>query len=416
MTASIRVKNLSLEVPLFLQSERTAKSWVKTLLGAATARPVRQFVTLLDNVSFSVDEGDRVALIGRNGAGKSTLLRVLTGAFLPTRGSVVLEGSKQALLNIKLGFNSQATVMENIYLRGTAMGLDSRQLRELVHPILEFAELQDMAQRRLHTLSSGQRMRLGFAIATSVEQDIILMDEWLGAGDAVFLKRARQRMNDRVQGSKIVVLASHNDNLVRRICNKGLVLSGGRVEYFGDVGTALDLYKESVRVARSKDLEAAGEAPLKPVRKKAKAAKPATVAGASAEAKPRSKLEAKVRARLIARFKARLDDKVAAKLEVMAKAQPESVPVAGSEARAELAAKVRTRLIARFKAQLDDKVKARIEAMAEAYAKSVSEAKSAGKPKAKPKPVTKPGAKPDKVPPQAKAQAAPDAVAGRADG
>ena len=251
MSAYIRAEKLTLDVPLFVQSEREAKSWAKTLLGAATARPQRNFLTILDQVSFSADEGDRIALIGRNGAGKSTLLRVLTGAFAPTRGRLAIQGSRQALLNISLGFNAQATVMENVYLRGTAMNIHGRQLRALVEPILAFAGLQELAQRRLYTLSSGQKMRLGFSIATSVEQDIILMDEWLGAGDAEFLQKAKTRMNDRVHGSKIVVLASHNDALLKRICNKGLFLDKGRVEYFGPVDAALDAYKASVRAAKA---------------------------------------------------------------------------------------------------------------------------------------------------------------------
>ena len=251
MSAHIRVEDITLDVPLFVQSEREAKSWTKTLLGAATARPKRNFLRILDGVSFDAEEGDRIALIGRNGAGKSTLLRVLTGAFAPTQGKVSVQGSRQALLNISLGFNSQATVMENVYLRGTAMNIHGRELRELVEPILDFAGLREVSQRRLYTLSSGQKMRLGFAIATSVEQDIILMDEWLGAGDAEFLHKAKTRMNDRVHGSKIVVLASHNDALLKRICNKGLVLEKGKVEFYGPVDAALDLYKSSVRAAKA---------------------------------------------------------------------------------------------------------------------------------------------------------------------
>ncbi len=250
MGIHVRVKNVSLEVPLFVQSERSAKSWLKTLMGAATARPQRQFLRILDNVSFSAEEGDRIALIGPNGAGKSTLLRVLTGAFLPTRGVVDIEGTRQALLNISLGFNNQATVMENVYLRGTAMSIHTKELRKLVAPILEFAGLGEVAQRRLHTLSSGQKMRLGFAIATSIEQDIMLMDEWLGAGDAAFMEQAKDRMNDRVRGSKIVVLASHNNALLKRICNKGLVLEKGRVEYSGPIDSALEVYKRNVQAAK----------------------------------------------------------------------------------------------------------------------------------------------------------------------
>jgi len=244
MSVHIRARNISLEVPLYLQSDRSAKSWVKTLLGAATARPKRSFLQVLNNVSFEVEEGDRLALIGRNGAGKSTLLRVLTGAFAPTRGELDIQGTQQALLNISLGFNPQATVMENIYLRGTAMGIRTHDLRQLVEPILEFSELTELAQRRLHTLSSGQKMRLGFAISTSVDQDIILLDEWLGAGDSRFRARAKERMNNQVKGSKIVVLASHDDTLLKTVCNKGLLLHKGNVVFFGAIGEALKQYKK----------------------------------------------------------------------------------------------------------------------------------------------------------------------------
>ncbi len=250
MSASIQVKHLCLDVPNFVQRDREAKTWLQTLLGAATARPQRKFRRLLDDITFTVEEGDRVALIGRNGAGKSTLLRVLTGAFVPTEGELKVTGTRQALLNIKLGFKNHATLVENIYLRGTAMGISSKKLRDLVPAVLDFAGLKDKAQDRLYTLSSGQRMRLGFAIATAVSQDIILMDEWLGAGDAAFLERARERMNDRVEGSKIVILASHNAKLVKRICNKGLVLNGGRVQFYGDVDEALDVYKTQVKASK----------------------------------------------------------------------------------------------------------------------------------------------------------------------
>lgn len=270
MSASIQVKHLCLDVPNFVQRDREAKTWLQTLLGAATARPQRQFRRLLDDINFTVEEGDRVALIGRNGAGKSTLLRVLTGAFVPTQGELKVVGTRQALLNIKLGFKNHATLVENIYLRGTAMGISSKKLRDLVPAVLDFAGLKEKAQDRLYTLSSGQRMRLGFAIATAVSQDIILMDEWLGAGDAAFLERARERMNDRVEGAKIVILASHNAKLVKRICNKGLVLSGGRVQFYGDVDEALDLYKTQVKDGKKakKDGAAAKKPKNKPAAKK----------------------------------------------------------------------------------------------------------------------------------------------------
>ena len=242
---NIKVEGLSLEVPYFDQGGNAReKSWLSTLLGAVTAPPMRRFATLLEDVSFEIKEGGRMALIGRNGAGKTTLLRVLSGAFSPTKGRVDVQGSRQALLNLGLGFNNEATIAENIFLRATAMGISPSVVRGMVGSILDFSELDDFAGRRLSTLSSGQRMRLGFAISTSVQNDIMLMDEWFGAGDAAFIEKARRRMNDRVEGSKIVVLASHNFQMLREICSTGLVLSHGRLIYNGPIKDAIATYKE----------------------------------------------------------------------------------------------------------------------------------------------------------------------------
>lgn len=242
--ASIVAKNLSLVVPYYAQPEEApSSSWLATLFGAATSVPKRRFATLLDDVSFKVSEGERVALIGRNGAGKSTLLRTLAGAFQPTGGKVKVTGTRQALLSVGLGFNSEATVQENIYLRASAMSIPSAEIRDMVEPVLEFSGLKEIANRRLLTLSSGQRMRLGFAISTMIQHDIMLLDEWLGTGDAQFVRRARERMMDRVGGSKIVVIASHKDSLLKSLCTRGILLDSGRVVFDGDIPDALAEYR-----------------------------------------------------------------------------------------------------------------------------------------------------------------------------
>jgi lipopolysaccharide transport system ATP-binding protein len=239
----VKVDDLTLKVPLFVQSDRPVRSWGALLLNALFDPPKREFRTLLDGVSFEVAEGERVAILGRNGAGKSTLLRCLNGVYQPTRGSVAVAGTCQALLNTSLGFNGEATVKENVFLRANAMQLDSRRFGDLLGPILEFAGLSEKANHRLKTLSAGQKMRLGFAISTELQHDIMLLDEWIGAGDSEFLKRAKQRMLERMGGSKIVMLASHNFSLLKDVCNKGMVLEGGRIVYFGPLVEAFKAYQ-----------------------------------------------------------------------------------------------------------------------------------------------------------------------------
>lgn len=251
MEARIRVDNLCLDVPAFLQRDRESSGWGGLFFGAAFDPPKRRLLRLLDDLNFEVGEGDRLAILGRNGAGKSTLLRVLNRVYQPSRGSVTVNGSCQALLNMSLGFNGEATVRENIYLRGIAMGLKAAFLRDQVGPILEFSGLQEKVNHRLRTLSSGQKMRLGFAISTSVQHDIILMDEWVGAGDADFMRKAKERMQSRVGGSKIVVLASHSVGLLRDICNKGIVLEGGKLAYAGDITSSLKHYHDLLAQLRA---------------------------------------------------------------------------------------------------------------------------------------------------------------------
>lgn len=243
MTAKIQARRLSLRIPNYVQRTPVAAGMVREILSEAFVRSRREYRTILDDLDFTVADGDRVALLGRNGAGKTTLLRVLSGAFQPTEGALEVQGTRQALLNLSLGFNNNATVRENIFLRGTAMGMKLSAISSLVDSILDFAGLSDVAQHRLLTLSSGQRMRLGFAISTSVQHDIMLMDEWFGAGDASFIAKARTRLSDRVDGCRIMVLASHNLGMIRKTCSRGLVLDGGRQVFIGPVEEAINAYK-----------------------------------------------------------------------------------------------------------------------------------------------------------------------------
>jgi len=232
---SMEVNNVSLRVPTYEQRERSAKSFYSTFIAAAFDPPVRNYRTLLEDVSISLKSGDRLAIMGKNGAGKSTLLRVLAGAYSPYRGNVIVEGKLQALLNINLGFNPDATIKENIYLRGAAMGLTITECHEIIPSVLEFSGLQGRSGDRFRVLSAGQKLRLGFSITTEVQNDILVMDEWIGAGDAEFLEKAQARLMAKVSSAKIVVLASHSVMLLRHICNRAIYMDQGRVVAEGDL-------------------------------------------------------------------------------------------------------------------------------------------------------------------------------------
>lgn len=243
----IRGQGLGLDLPVYTQDQRTTRATLSLFLKAAFAPPKREVRTTLDDISFEFRAGDRIGVLGRNGAGKSTLLKLLVGAYPPSRGVLEVSGNRHALLNLSLGFNAEATLVENIILRGIAMGLRSSVAAALVDDVLDFAELQEKASDRLRTLSSGQRMRLGFSIATCVQNEILIMDEWIGTGDAAFIEKAQQRMQSRVQSAQIVVLASHNAKLLRRVCNKAIVLERGRLVMSGEVNDAIEHYRQIIQ-------------------------------------------------------------------------------------------------------------------------------------------------------------------------
>jgi lipopolysaccharide transport system ATP-binding protein len=197
------------------------RSFKKVVMNAATGgmfakdAAERTVVRALDKVSFSFYEGDRIGLIGHNGSGKSTLLRVLAGIYEPVSGELKVNGHVTSMLSITLGMDMDASGLENIYMRGRVMGLRAKQMDRLVDDIAEFSGIGDYLHLPMRTYSSGMSMRLAFAIATSVEADIILMDEWLSVGDADFVQKASDRMNGLVKNARIVILASHNHAMVK---------------------------------------------------------------------------------------------------------------------------------------------------------------------------------------------------------
>lgn len=198
-----------------------------------------QFVQALDDISFSLKQGDRLGLVGHNGAGKTTLIRVLAGIYEPTRGSLHVVGRKVPMFDIGLGMDEEASGYENIRTRGLILGLSPQEIDERIPEIAAFAELGDYLELPIRTYSSGMLLRLVFSIAVSIHGDIILMDEWIAVGDAHFRKKTHDRLQEMTMRSGIVVLASHDHGLLRDTCNLGLYLEGGRVRAFGAIADVL---------------------------------------------------------------------------------------------------------------------------------------------------------------------------------
>lgn len=193
----------------------------------------------LRDVTVSLYSGDRLALIGANGAGKSTLLRMMAGIYYPDRGSRTVFGSISTLFNLRLGFNMEQSGIENIKLRCLLSGWSRKQIKERQGEIAENTGLGNYVHLPLRTYSSGMLARLAFTICTSQESGILLMDEWIGAGDENFMKLAKERLTRYVENTEIVVLASHNPGILRQICNRAIVMSSGSVVFEGSVEDGL---------------------------------------------------------------------------------------------------------------------------------------------------------------------------------
>ena len=212
-----------------------SRSFKKSLLNIATGGVLakdagnRLVVRALDGLNFEFHEGDRVGLIGHNGSGKSTLLQVLAGIYEPACGELLVYGKVTSMLGISLGLDGEETGLENIYLRGRLMWFNRYQIDAMVDGIADFAGIGDFLHLPMRTYSSGMAMRLAFAIATSVDADIILMDEWLSVGDADFIDKANARLTTLVNNARLVVIASHDHGMIQDQCNIVMTLDHGKI-------------------------------------------------------------------------------------------------------------------------------------------------------------------------------------------
>ena len=246
--ATIRLDSVSVDFPIYNFNARSLKKQFLRLTtgGALNNNDNMVVVKALDKVSLKLEHGDRVGLIGHNGAGKSTLLRVLAKIYEPIQGQMHCEGNVSPLLNVMLGINQESTGYENIMVRGLLLGLTRKEIRVKLDQIADFTELGDYLFAPVRTYSSGMQLRLAFAVATCIKPDILLMDELIEVGDAAFLKRAQARLSDFISQSSILVLASHSNETIKRLCNKVVLLEKGCVQYFGPVEEGFEKYAELI--------------------------------------------------------------------------------------------------------------------------------------------------------------------------
>ena len=241
----LALTNVTLEFPIYNASSRSLKkSLMNVGSGGLISQDARKGVVIraLENVTMDLREGDRLGLIGHNGAGKSTLLRVMAGVYEPTGGTVERKGSVAPLFNVMLGIDDEANGYENIHLQGIYHGLNPREIRQKMDEIADFTELGNYLSMPVRTYSTGMKMRLSFAVSTSIQPEILLMDEWLGTGDAHFADKASKRLDEFVEKSGILVLASHSNDLIRKVCNKAVLMEHGHIKMAGGVDEVLDHY------------------------------------------------------------------------------------------------------------------------------------------------------------------------------
>ncbi len=198
----------------------------------------------LKNVSFELEKGDRLGILGFNGAGKSTLLKVIAGVFKPTAGKVERHGVLAPLIELGAGFDPQYTGKENVYLYGACLGYSRKFIDEKIDEIIEFSELGRFIDVPLKNYSSGMKARLGFAIATIVEPDMLILDEVLSVGDAKFRKKSENKLMNLLKKNVTVLFVSHNTDQVRLICNKAIILNHGELVAAGDAEEVCTKYEE----------------------------------------------------------------------------------------------------------------------------------------------------------------------------
>ena len=206
----LKCENVSLTIPLYKHRKLLTSNPFQLFSGLYGGGGSRGEKSLLLNVSFELKEGDSIGVLGVNGAGKTTLLRLLSGVYKPSAGSIAINGTSYGLFNVHIGMKPEASGVENIYLRGLQMGMGFSAIKSTLNEVMDFADIGDSIYDPISSYSNGMRMRLALAVSTMINPDILLLDEWIGAGDQEFRKKINDRMMGLVENSKAMIIATHN--------------------------------------------------------------------------------------------------------------------------------------------------------------------------------------------------------------
>jgi ABC-2 type transport system ATP-binding protein len=241
---SIEVHNAYVDFPIFDAKSRSLKKKVLGKVGGKIGTENKvPVIEALQDISISLKDGDRIGLVGHNGAGKSTLLRLLSGIYEPTRGSSKIVGKVAPVFDLGVGMDPEISGYENIMIRGLFLGMTAKQMEKRVDDIAEFTELGDYLAMPLRTYSTGMRVRLALGVVTTIDPEILILDEGIGAVDAAFLNKARDRLVDLVRRSGLLVFASHQDDLLLELCTSAIWMDEGHMKMRGGLREVLTAYK-----------------------------------------------------------------------------------------------------------------------------------------------------------------------------
>ena len=246
-TIAVKVENVSVLFNLNKEKIDNLKEYFIKLI--TRKLHYTEFWALTD-VSFEIEKGERMGVLGFNGAGKSTLLKVVAGVLKPTKGSVHVEGVIAPMLELGAGFDMNYSGKENVYLYGATMGYSRKFIAEKYDEIVAFSELEDFMDVPVKNYSSGMRARLGFAIATAVCPEVLILDEVLSVGDAKFKKKSEAKIREMFDNGVTVLFVSHNTDQVRRLCNRAILIDKGRLIASGTADEVCDIYDERVNQSK----------------------------------------------------------------------------------------------------------------------------------------------------------------------